>query len=109
MTTTAADVDRIFSALADPTRRRVLELLGSRNGCSATALAAEMPVSRQAIAKHLGILEESELVSSHRSGRELLYTVRPEPLVETSSWMAALAATWEVRLQMLKRIAEASE
>jgi DNA-binding transcriptional ArsR family regulator len=105
----AADVDRIFGALADPTRRRLLELLGSRNAGSATALAAEMPVSRQAVAKHLAILEESELVQSHRSGRELLYTVRPERLVETSSWMAALAAGWEVRLQMLKRIAESAD
>jgi len=102
-----ADFDQVFVALADPTRRRLLEVLGEQHACSATALAAELPVTRQAVAKHLAVLEESRLVVSHRVGREVLYTVQPDRLVATASWMAALAATWEVRLELLRRRAEA--
>jgi DNA-binding transcriptional ArsR family regulator len=105
--TTAVDVDRVFVALADPTRRRVLELLG-RSPTTASALAREMPVTRQGILKHLGVLRDSGLVVGVRAGREVRFHVRPESLVATASWMTSLAATWDERLAMLKLRAEQS-
>jgi DNA-binding transcriptional ArsR family regulator len=100
------NMDRVFAALADPTRRELLETLSKRPACSATVLAAEAPVSRQAVAKHLAVLRESRLVTSHRAGKEVLFTVRTQQLTATASWMTTLAATWEERLQLLKRQAE---
>ncbi|HEY3953059.1 MAG TPA: metalloregulator ArsR/SmtB family transcription factor [Streptosporangiaceae bacterium] len=100
------NVDRVFAALADPTRRQLLEALARRPPCSATALAEGLPVSRQAVAKHLVTLRESELVSSHRAGKEVLFSVCPEQLTATASWMTTLAATWTERLQLLKQQAE---
>lgn len=102
-----SDVDRVFVALADPTRRLLLQLLAARRPSSATTLAGEVPVSRQAVTQHLAVLEQSRLVVSRRSGREVLFSVRPEPLTATASWMTALAETWEERLRLLKQLAEA--
>ena len=68
-----------------------------------------MPVSRQAIVKHLAVLEEAGLVSGRRVGREVRYAVRPEALVATARWMAALATDWDRRLAAIKRVAEAAE
>ena len=100
------NIDQVLAALADPTRRQLLEALGQRPPCSATALAAQVPVSRQAVARHLAVLRESRLVTSHRAGKEVLFAVCPEQLAATASWMTTLAATWEDRLQLLKRQAE---
>jgi DNA-binding transcriptional ArsR family regulator len=99
-------VDDVFAALADPTRRQLLDALGRRAACSATTLAAEVPVSRQAVVKHLGVLRDSRLVASRRAGKEVLFSVRPEQLMATASWMTALATTWQQRLQLLKQAAE---
>ena len=82
----------VFTALADPTRRRVLDLLAEHGHGTATTLAAELPVSRPAVIKHLAVLDRAGLVSSQRHGREVRYVVRPEPLQETAAWMARLAA-----------------
>jgi DNA-binding transcriptional ArsR family regulator len=100
------NVDQVLLALADPTRRQLLEELGRHPACSATTLAAQVPVSRQAVARHLALLRKSGLVGSHRIGKEVLFTARPEQLTATASWMTNLAATWEERLQLLKREAE---
>ncbi|HZE50056.1 MAG TPA: metalloregulator ArsR/SmtB family transcription factor [Jatrophihabitantaceae bacterium] len=99
-------VDHVFTALADPTRRQLLEALGRRPACSATTLASEVPVSRQAVVKHLGVLRDSQLVASRRAGKEVLFSVRPEQLMATASWMTELATTWQRRLQLLKQAAE---
>jgi DNA-binding transcriptional ArsR family regulator len=99
-------VDRVLAALADPTRRQLLETMGRNPPSSATVLAARLPISRQAVVQHLAVLRESDLVASYRSGKEVLFTVRPEQLAATGSWMTALAATWQDRLQLLKRQAE---
>jgi DNA-binding transcriptional ArsR family regulator len=104
-----ANVDRVLTALADPTRRQVLRLLAEERPQSASALAARLPVTRQAVAQHLTVLQQSNLVSSRRSGREVLFSVEPEALTLTASWMTKLADTWSERLQLLKRIAEAPE
>jgi DNA-binding transcriptional ArsR family regulator len=99
----------VFTALADPTRRRVLDLLATRGGGTATTLAAELPVSRPAVIKHLAVLDRAQLVESHRRGREVRYTVRPQRLAETAAWMSRLAADWDTRLAALKALAEAPE
>jgi len=98
-------VDQVFVALADPTRRLLLDSLG-RHPATASALARELPVSRQGILKHIRVLRECGLVSVERSGREVRFQVRPEPLMAAASWMTRLAATWDERLAALKRQAE---
>jgi DNA-binding transcriptional ArsR family regulator len=99
-------VDLVLSALADPTRREVLTALGGRP-TTATALARDLPITRQAVLKHLVVLERSSLVRSRRSGREVRFEVRPETLNATADWMASLAAQWDERLLALKERAEA--
>jgi DNA-binding transcriptional ArsR family regulator len=86
--------DRVFAALADPRRRELLELLAGMPGASASVLAARLPVSRQAVAQHLTVLEESRLVSRRRSGRQVLFSVRPEALSAVADWLTARAAAW---------------
>jgi DNA-binding transcriptional ArsR family regulator len=105
--TAVADADRVFAALADPRRRELLELLGRTPGCSASSLAARLPVSRQAVAQHLAVLVDSSLVSRRRAGREVLFSVRPEGLTATADWLTGRAAAWRDRLESLKREAEA--
>ena len=102
-------VETVLTALADPTRRQVLETLAAHPAASASALARELPISRQMVLKHLGVLQESGLVSSARSGREVLFQVRSEPLSETAGWLASLAAQWDSRLALLKARAESIE
>jgi DNA-binding transcriptional ArsR family regulator len=99
-------VDEVLAALADPTRRRLLDTLGLRGPQTATALAAGQPVSRQAVVKHLGVLERAGIVAPHRQGREVLYAVRREPLDRTARWLTERADAWESRLSAIKRIAE---
>jgi DNA-binding transcriptional ArsR family regulator len=102
----AVEHGRLFAALADPTRRQVLDLLAARGEGSASALAADMPVSRPAVIKHLAVLDRAGLVESRRRGREVVYSVRSEPLESAARWMAAVAADWDARLAALKRLAE---
>jgi len=102
-------VDSVLVALADPTRRQVLELLAAHGEATATTLAGGLPVSRQAIVKHLAILDAAGLVSGSRVGREMRYAVRPAALDATARWMSGLAADWDRRLAHIKRIAEAAE
>ncbi|QKW11142.1 helix-turn-helix transcriptional regulator [Streptomyces sp. NA04227] len=100
---------QVVAALADPTRRRLLDTLAALGEATATRLAEDLPVSRQAIVKHLGVLDRAGLVSHRRAGRESRYTVRPEGLDATARWMRRLASEWDTRLAAVKRIAEAAE
>jgi DNA-binding transcriptional ArsR family regulator len=95
-------VSDVFAALADPTRRAVLEHI-SRGDATATEIATELPVSRQAVAKHLGVLEEAGLVSARRAGRENRFSPTPAPLTEAISWMARVGGEWDDRLAALER------
>ncbi len=95
----AADV---FTALADPTRREVVRALAARPGLTASGLAAELPVSRQAIAKHLTILEAAGLADGSREGRERRYVLTPEPLFDAARWMAEVGGAWDERLGRLR-------
>ncbi len=99
-------VDAVFSALADPTRRRVLESLSRGEAATASGLAAELPISRQAVAKHLSTLRSAELVSRERVGRETVYSLRREPLDDASRWIESVGAEWDRRLDALRRSLE---
>ncbi len=99
-------VETVLAALADPTRRQVLEALAARPAASASALARELPISRQMVLKHLGVLQDSGLVGSTRAGREVLFQVHTAPLAETAAWLSSLAAQWDSRLAELKARAE---
>ena len=88
------DPGRVFAALADPRRRELLELLAGNPGASAGVLAARLPVSRQAVAQHLAVLEECALVTRRRAGRQVLFSVRPEGLTATADWLLARTAAW---------------
>lgn len=84
----------------------MLDVLSTLGEASASTLARQLPVSRQAVVKHLGALERAELVTSRRHGKEVLFAVRPEALSTTADWMTSLADRWERRLMAIKRIAE---
>ena len=99
-------VDGVIAALADPTRRELLDLLAARGEATATTLAERLPVSRQAVVKHLAVLDAAGLVAGSRVGREVRYSVRPAALDATARWMAALAGDWDRRLATIKRVAE---
>ena len=91
----------VFAALADPTRRHLLEALAAHES-SATELAAELPVTRQAVAKHLAALREAGLVTPRRSGRETLYRLEGAPLDEAVAWIARVGGEWDARLERLR-------
>jgi DNA-binding transcriptional ArsR family regulator len=93
----------VFAALSDPTRREVLELIGARGEASASELARSLPVSRQAIGKHLTSLAAAGLVADRRDGREVLYRLTPAPMSEAMGWMAAVGGRWDERLAALGR------
>ena len=97
-------VDLVFGALADPTRRHLIELLAAEPGATATGLAATLPISRQAVAKHLKLLHEAGLVSSRRRGREALFELEPEPLSEAVAWIGSVGAEWDRGLDGLRRL-----
>lgn len=97
-------VDGVFAALSDATRRRVVAELSAGRAGTATQLAARLPVSRQAIAKHLAVLAEAGLVEATRSGRETRYELTPAPLGEAMAWMVAVGAEWDVRLADLREL-----
>lgn len=105
---TAQTNDELWSAIADPSRRRVLDLLVRNGEASAWRLAGHLPFSRQAVCKHLAVLEEAELISRRKQGREVLYMVDPVRLHQATRAMADLAAQWDRRLDTIKRLAEAA-
>jgi DNA-binding transcriptional ArsR family regulator len=108
-TASAKVVDAVLAALADPTRRQLLDRLSARGQATASILAGGLPISRQAVVKHLAVLDAAGLVESRKVGREVRYSVRPEALETTARWMASLAAEWDQRLAKIKRVAEAAE
>ena len=91
----------VFDALGDPTRRHIVESLG-RQEASATQLASELPVTRQAVAKHLTALREAGLVDSRKQGRETLYRLNTEPLDAAAAWIVRVGGEWDARLARLR-------
>ncbi len=95
----------VFSALADPTRRAVVHALTAEDEVTASGLASGLPITRQAVAKHLAALERAGLVEPRRAGRETRYRLTPEPLEEAMAWMAEVGGAWDARLGRLERLA----
>ncbi|GAB3166076.1 metalloregulator ArsR/SmtB family transcription factor [Myceligenerans halotolerans] len=98
--------DALWSAIGDPTRRRMLDLLLAEGGGTATSLGRQLPVTRQAVAKHLGVLDRAGLVHSATSGREKRYQVDDAQLARAAAQLASVGSAWDARLQRIKRIAE---
>jgi DNA-binding transcriptional ArsR family regulator len=99
--------DELWSAVGDPTRRRMLDLLLTHGAGSATTLSSQLPVTRQAVAKHLGVLDRVGLVHAVPAGRERRYEVDEAQLARAVAQLSSVGATWDARLHRIKRIAEA--
>lgn len=97
--------DAVFAALADGTRRSLLEEVARRGETTPTELAAAAPVTRQAVAKHLGVLADAGLVEAERIGRETRYRPTPSPFSDAIAWMVEVGGEWDTRLAALQRAA----
>jgi DNA-binding transcriptional ArsR family regulator len=91
----------VFEALADPTRRAVLRNVAEQGPVTATELASRLPITRQAVAKHLGVLRSAGLVAPTRQGREIRYAATPGPLTDAGAWLTRAGAAWDDRLARL--------
>jgi DNA-binding transcriptional ArsR family regulator len=98
--------DRLWAALGDPMRVRLIDLLLERGEATASTLAETLPITRQGVAKHLAVLERDGLVTARRSGREVRYSVREERLDQARAELARIAARWDTRLRAIKKLAE---
>ena len=93
----------VFGALSDPTRRALLTAIAGHPASTATELAAQLPISRQAVIKHLNALASAGLLDRTRAGREVRYRFTPAPLSDAVDWMTAVGAEWDERLSLLRR------
>jgi DNA-binding transcriptional ArsR family regulator len=100
------DAEALVAAVTEPTRRQMLDLLLERGESTATALADSLPISRQAVSKHLAVLTRVGLVTGEKSGREVRYRLNVERLDRATKSLGDLAATWDQRLMRIKQIAE---
>ncbi len=100
--------DDLWAAIADPSRRRVLDLLVQQGEASASWLARHVPFTRQAVSKHLVVLEQAGLIGRRKQGREVLYGVHADRLDQATRAMAEVARRWDRRLDTIKRLAEAA-
>ncbi|MDZ5619420.1 helix-turn-helix domain-containing protein [Nocardioides sp. HM23] len=105
---TAID-DDLWSAVGDPTRRRMLDLLLAAGSGTSTSLSGQLPVSRQAVAKHLAVLERVGLTRATPSGRERRYQVDEAQLARAVAQLSSVGEAWDARLNRIKRIAETIE
>lgn len=101
--------DDLWSAIGDPTRRRMLDLLLSEGDGTATTLGQRLPVTRQAVAKHLSVLDRVGLVRAAPAGRERRYRVNDAQLARAVAQLSSVGSAWDARLRRIKRIAEAIE
>jgi len=101
--------DDLWSAIGDPTRRRMLDLLLTGGPGTATSLADQLPVTRQAVAKHLGVLDRAGLVRANRSGREMRYRVDETQFERAVAQLQQVGSAWDARLRRIKQIAETLE
>jgi DNA-binding transcriptional ArsR family regulator len=103
MADTPDSAGAVFGALSDPTRRALLQAIAARPATTATELASDLPISRQAVQKHLIALADAGLIGHERTGREVHYRVTPAPLSDAVSWMAEVGGEWDDRLARLRR------
>ena len=99
---TEGPLDAVFAALADPTRRGLVSRLVQEGPHSATDLARDLPMTRQAVVHHLQALGDAGLVDTQREGREVRYRATPEPLADAVAWMFGAGVKWDRRLQRLR-------
>ena len=104
-----AVLDEVWTAVGDPNRRRLLDLLLDTGESTPTKLATQLPFTRQAVSKHLAVLERAGLVNSTPEGRQITYRVRVDELDRATRSIAEVAARWDRRLRRIKAIAEAVE
>ena len=95
-----SDAGPVFSALSDQTRRSIVEQLGAQPA-TASDLAGFVPITRQAVVKHLAVLEDAGLVRGTRDGRRVVYELTPEPFADAARWMSEVGAAWDTRLSAL--------
>ena len=109
MTTAVAEQvdDDLWSAIGDPTRRRMVDLLLVDGQGTATTLGQQLPVTRQAVAKHLGVLDRVGLVRATREGREKRYVIDEAQLARAVAQLESVGTAWDARMQRIKKIAEA--
>src|SRR6478672_1677468 len=103
---TAAVDDELWSAIGDPVRRRLLDLLLAEGVGTPTSLSDHLPISRQAVTKHLGVLDRAGLVHATPTGRERRYEVDEAQLARAVRQLNEVGRTWDARLNRIKRIAE---
>jgi len=106
MTTRHKENDRMWAALGDPMRIRLLDLLLEQGEATASTLAVALPITRQAVSKHLAVLQPEGLVTARRHGREVRYAVREDRLGKANAALARIAARWDTRLATIKKMAE---
>lgn len=109
MTTPSDEADRLWAALGDPMRIRLLDLLLERGEATASTLAGALPITRQGVSKHLTVLERDGLVTAHRSGREVRYAIRQERFDQARATITRTAERWDKRLAAIKRLAEQTD
>jgi DNA-binding transcriptional ArsR family regulator len=99
-------LDELFGALADPTRRALMQRLLDEGPATATVLAADVPLTRQAVVKHLQALVDAGLATPERQGREVRYVATPEPLAVAVAWLLETSPQWDRRVERLRRLAQ---
>ncbi|WP_028057429.1 ArsR/SmtB family transcription factor [Candidatus Solirubrobacter pratensis] len=104
-----AVLDQVWTAVGDPSRRRLLDLLLDTGESTPTKLASQLPLTRQAVSKHLAVLERAGLVNSTPQGRQMTYRIRVDEFDRATRSIAEVAARWDRRLGAIKAIAEAIE
>jgi DNA-binding transcriptional ArsR family regulator len=103
--TDVGSLDALFGALSDPTRRMLVEHLLKKGPATATVLAETTPLTRQAVLKHLQVLEAAGLLDHERAGREVRYRVTPQPLASAVGWILDTAGMWDKRIDRLRGLA----
>ena len=106
MSAVGAPLSPFFSALGDPNRLRIIVRLCDAGPCSTSQVTTVVPVTRQAASKHLQLLENAGLVTSSRSGRERIWTVRTEPLARASDYLTQLSRRWDAAVDRLRAYVE---
>jgi ArsR family transcriptional regulator, cadmium/lead-responsive transcriptional repressor len=98
----ATEASTVFRALGDETRLEVLRLLGEQGGATATTLAQRLPITRQGVAKHIGVLADAGLVDGTARGRAVVYRVRADVMTDAAAWLERAGAAWDARLARLR-------
>lgn len=99
----------VFNALGDPTRRDIINTLTTQGAKTATQISETMQITRQGVSKHLNILADAGLITSEKQGRELYYSLTPQPLNQATRWIQSIEEKWDKRLSALREFVEQDE